>query len=231
MLTRYAFLLLLALSISRVAVAQNANSSTTTPPRSRTTNSNTQPKTNTQQKTATQQSTGTEKPATTATAPKTTARKPVVTAQQPAGSEGVVAAFNSLLDGIRHANVDSVTSVYWNSPRLELFNYNGSVTKGWEQVRENRKSSYPEIKDVKLDVRDVAVTMLGRDGAVVTCQWTQSQTYKGNPETAAGRMTLVFKRVGTAWKAIHLHSSPDAPNPASIPPSEQVQRPSPSPTP
>ena len=53
--------------------------------------------------------------------------------------------------------------VYWNNPRLNLFNYNGSVTKGWEQVRKNRESSYPEIKDVKLDVRDVSVTMLGTD--------------------------------------------------------------------
>jgi ketosteroid isomerase-like protein len=95
-------------------------------------------------------------------------------------------------------------------------------------VRKNRQSSYPEIKDVKLEVRDVSVTMLGQTGAVVTCQWTQSQNYKGTPETAAGRMTLVFKRVGTAWKAIHLHSSPDAPNPAVIPASE---KPVPSPTP
>jgi ketosteroid isomerase-like protein len=109
-----------------------------------------------------------------------------------------------------------------------MFNYNGSVTKGWEQVRRNRESSYPEIKDVKLDVRDVSVTMLGQAGALVTCQWTQTQNYKGAPETASGRMTLVFRRVGNAWKAIHLHSSPDAPNPASIPPSE---RPSPSPSP
>ena len=83
---------------------------------------------------------------------------------------------------------------------------------------------------MKLDVSDVSVTMLGPTGAVVTCQWKQSQTYKGVPETAAGRMTLVFKRIGTAWKAIHLHSSPETPNPASIPPSEQ-QRPSPSPSP
>jgi ketosteroid isomerase-like protein len=142
----------------------------------------------------------------------------------------VLAAFNSLLDGIRHANVNEVMTNYWNSPRLNLFNYNGSVTKGWDQVRQNRQSSYPEIKDVKLDVRDVAVTMLGRDGAVVTCQWTQSQNYKGTPEIASGRMTLVFKRVGTAWKAIHLHSSPDNPNPAVIPPSEKPS-PSPSPTP
>jgi ketosteroid isomerase-like protein len=157
-------------------------------------------------------------------------KKPANTAPDTAGSDGVLAAFNSLLDGIRHASVKEVTSVYWNNPRLNMFNYNGSVTKGWEQVRKNRESSYPEIKDVKLDVRDVSVTMLGPSGAVVTCQWTQSQNYKGAPETASGRMTLVFKRIGTAWKAIHLHSSPDNPNPATIPPSEQ-QRPSPSPSP
>lgn len=204
--------LLLAFALTcGVVCAQNSNSSTTTTER---------PRTNTNRA---------EKPA----APKQQAaapKKPATTGQDTAGSDGVLAAFNTLLDGIRHANVNEVTSVYWNNPRLNLFNYNGSVTKGWEQVRKNRESSYPEIKDVKLEVRDVSVTMLGPGGAVVTCQWNQSQNYKGVPETAAGRMTLVFKRVGTAWKAIHLHSSPETPNPASIPPSEQ-QRPAPSPTP
>lgn len=154
--------------------------------------------------------------------------------QAPTDSEAVLASFNKLLDGIRKADLKSVTNVYWNSPRLNLFNYNGTVTKGWEQMRKNRESSYPEIKDVKLEVRDVNVTMIGRDGALVTCQWTQSQTYKGTPETASGRMTLVFRRVGTAWKAIHLHSSPDQPNPSVIPASEQITpspSPSPSPTP
>lgn len=167
--------------------------------------------------------------------PTPTPTKPVAPAPAPTDSEAVLAAFNKLLDGIRHADVKAVTSVYWNSPRLSLFNYNGTVTKGWEQVKANRESSYPEIKNTKLDVRDVSVTMLGRDGALVTCLWTQSQDYKGTPETASGRMTLVFRKVGTAWKAIHLHSSPDQPNPASIPPSEQVppaeQRPSPKPSP
>lgn len=157
-------------------------------------------------------------------------KPPAVSAQQAPGSEGVLAAFNSLLDGIRRADVNAVMGVYWNSPRLNLFNYNGTVTKGWEQVRKNRESSYPEIKDVKLEVRDVNVTMLGRDGAVVSCLWTQSQNYKGTPETATGRMTLVFRRVGTAWKAIHLHSSTDNPNPAVVPPSERPAA-SPSPTP
>ena len=186
-----------------VVTAQNSNSSTTTE-RPRTTNTNQSKPTAPPKKSA-------------APAPES-------------GSDAVLAAFNTLLNGIRHASVDEVMSAYWNNPRLSLFNYNGSVTKGWDQVRKNRASSYPEIKDVKLDVRDVSVTMLGTTGAMVTCQWTQSQDYKGTPETASGRMTLVFKRVGTAWKAIHLHSSPDAPNPAVIPPSEQP-RPSPSPSP
>ncbi len=184
-----------------VVVAQNSNSSTT-PDRQRKTNTN-------RAETA---------PAPTpAPAPK---KAPASTAQEP-GSEGVLAAFNTLLDGIRHASVEEVMSSYWNNPRLSLFNYNGSVTKGWEQVKKNRESSYPEIKDVKLDVRDVSVTMLGTTGALVTCQWKQSQTYKGAPETVSGRMTLVFKRIGNAWKAIHLHSSTDTPNPGVVPPSEQ----------
>lgn len=184
-----------------VVVAQNSNSSTTTE-RPRTTNTNQ------------------SKPAPT-TAPRKQANPSTASASQDPGSAGVLAAFNALLNGIRHASVDEVMSAYWNNPQLNLFNYNGSVTKGWSQVRKNRESSYPEIKDVKLDVRDVAITMLGTTGAVVTCQWAQSQDYKGTPETASGRMTLVFKRIGNAWKAIHLHSSPDAPNPAVIPPSEK----------
>ncbi|HEV8426342.1 MAG TPA: nuclear transport factor 2 family protein [Pyrinomonadaceae bacterium] len=200
------------------AVAQNSNSSTTTE-RQRTTNTNRARPTPSPQ---------TEK---AAPAPKqAAAKKPASSAEAP-GAEGVNAAFNELMDGIRHADVNAVTGVYWNDRRLNLFNYNGSVTKGWDQVRKNRESSYPEIKDVKLDVRDISITMLGPSGAVVTCLWTQSQNYKGVPETASGRMTLVFKRIGTAWKAIHLHSSPDSPNPAAIPPSEQRPAPSPSPTP
>lgn len=190
-------------------VAQNTNSSTPTTERPRTTTNTNQSKT-----------------------PEKTQSKPPATT--PPGAEGVIAAFNALLDGIRNANVNEVMSVYWNSSQLNLFNYNGTVTKGWQQVRKNRESSYPEIKDVKLDVRDISVTMLGRDGATVTCLWTQSQIYKGTPESVSGRMTLVFKRVGTAWKAIHLHSSPDNPNPAVVPPSERPSSspsPSPSPTP
>src|SRR3981081_4395697 len=131
---------------------------------------------------------------------------------QVAPSSAVVAAFNSLLDGIRHADVKAATGAYQNTPRLVLFNYNGTVTRGWDQLKQNREASYPQMKDVKLEVKDLRVTMLGRDAALITCLWTQSMTFKGTPETDSGRMTIVFRKVAKDWKAIHLHTSPDRPD-------------------
>jgi ketosteroid isomerase-like protein len=209
---------------SSVALAQNTNSSQTVRPRTTTTTSNSNKAADSQKSTDLQQ------PKTTSPTARHTETKPrVTTTAETPGSQSVIAAFNSLINGIRRADAKGVTNVYLNSPRLILFNSNGTVTRGWDQLRRNRESSYRDTKDVKLDVRDLSITMLGRDGAVVSCLWTQSQTYRGTPETATGRMTLVFKRVGKDWKAIHLHTSPDRPDPSRVLPSEQVPTNTPTP--
>jgi ketosteroid isomerase-like protein len=211
------FAIVLALVVATsAALAQNSNSSPTVRPRTTGTPAPT--------RTPAQQTPSTEvqQPASTAPAARRTEAKPKITGGETPGSQSVIAAFNALVNGIRRADAKAVSGVYLNSPRLILFNNNGTVTRGWDQMRKNRESSYAEVKDVKLDVRDVSITMLGRDGAIVSCLWTQSQTYKGTPETATGRMTLVFKKVGKDWKAIHLHTSPDKPEPARVLPSEQV---------
>jgi len=208
------------------ALGQNTNSSQTGRPRTTVSPSGTS------KAAEPQKSTDVQEPTTTQPTARRTETKPKMATTDTPGSQSVVAAFNALINGIRHADVKAVTSVYLNSPRLILFNSNGTVTKGWEQLRMNRESSYRDLKDVKLDIRDLSITMLGRDGAVVSCLWTQSQTYKGTPETATGRMTLVFKRVGKDWKAIHLHTSPDKPDPSRVLPSEApASTPSPSPNP
>jgi ketosteroid isomerase-like protein len=199
-----------------VASAQNSNSSTVEPTtRTRTVvpaKPSPSPKptrTPTPQTTRTQRAPGTE------------------AAGQVSPSGPVLTAFNNLLDGIRHADVKAATSAYQNTPRLLLFNYNGTVTKGWDQLKANREGSYPHMKDVKLDVRDLRVTMLGTTAALITCQWTQSMTFNGAPETDTGRMTIVFRKIGKEWKAIHLHTSPDNPDPSRVPPSEQPTPPQP----
>lgn len=143
-------------------------------------------------------------------------------AQTPA-EKAVRAAFDTLVDGIRRADADAVMGVYWSSPRLVLFNNNGTVTKTWEQVRSNRESLYARVKDVKLDVRDLNIHVLSPTSAVVTCLWEQTQTADGRPEQATGRLTLVFQKLGAEWRAVHAHTSPDRPDPARLLPSERTE--------
>lgn len=247
MFKRLHVIIALALALGSPALAQNTNSSAPQT-RSRRTTANTSTRTTTTQTTNTRSTatparsadreegqTQAEQQRPEAAAQPRTRNKSAAsrssngageaaTAKDPS-ARGVLAAFESLLDGIRHADVNAVTSAYWNSPQLILFNNNGTVTRGWQQLHENRANSYPNMKDVKLDVRDLRVQMLGRDGALVTCLWTQSQVYKGTPETASGRMTIIFRRIGNGWKAIHLHTSPDAPEPSRLPASEQTTSP------
>jgi ketosteroid isomerase-like protein len=216
---------LIVLSLPAAAFAQNTNSST--PVRPRTTAP--EPQNTNRSTTEAETSRDVLRSATPPPAQQKPAPKPTPVTSEAPGSQSVTAAFNALINGIRKSDVNAITNAYWNSPRLILFNNNGTVTKGWDQMRQNRESSAKDVKDVKLDVRDVAITMLGRDGAVVNALWTQSQTYKGTPENATGRMTLVFRRIGNSWKAIHLHTSPDRPDPSRVLPSEQTPTPTPNP--
>jgi ketosteroid isomerase-like protein len=208
MMRKLLWMVSVVLACAAIAFAQNSNSSTTT----------------TRTRTVEPKASPTPKPKSTGT-PSTTQRPKSTEVASP--SSTVLAAFNNLLDGIRHADVKAVTSAYQNTSRLVLFNNNGTVTRGWDQMKQNREASYPEMKDVKLDVKDLRVTMLGRDAALITCTWTQSQMFRGAPETASGRMTIVFRKVGKDWKAIHLHTSPDKQDPSRVMPSEQTPTPNP----
>jgi uncharacterized protein (TIGR02246 family) len=142
------------------------------------------------------------------------------TTTQSSSEAAVRDAFDSLVDGIRRADADAVMKLYWNSPQLSVFNNNGTVTRGWEQVRSNRQSLYAKVKNVKLDIRDEHVKMLGPTAAVVTCLWDQSQTSEGQPEHATGRLTIVYQKIGADWKIVHTHTSPDHPSPSLVLPSE-----------
>lgn len=125
----------------------------------------------------------------------------------------VRAAFDRLVEGIEQADAEKVMSVYEKSDRILFFNNNGSATIGWENMTSNRKSLYEKTSNVTLDVTGLRIEMLSPTSAYVTNKWKQSQEYDGELETASGRMTLVFKKIGKDWKVVHLHTSPDNPAP------------------
>ena len=129
-------------------------------------------------------------------------------------TNGVHAAFDRLVEGITQVDVDKVMSVYEKSDRLLIFNNNGSATGGWENVKNNVTESYAKLDNVTLEITGLRIEMIGTTGAYVTCKWKQSQENEGKPETASGRMTLVFKLIGKDWKVVHRHTSPDNPGPS-----------------
>jgi ketosteroid isomerase-like protein len=220
MLKRFFVIIALTGALIIVGVAQNANKSGATRQRTSTAAPKTPAK-------GVEEAGAPQTEPTPTPTPRTTGRRTGGRANEPVAKD-VLATFNALLEGIRRADVDAVTSVYWNSPQFVRFNGNGTVTRGWAQMRTNLESSYPNLKDVKLEPRDVHVQMLGRDGAVISFLWTQSQTSNGTPETASGRTTLVFRRIGTAWKIVHAHISSDALDQTRLPSTERT---TPKPTP
>ena len=129
------------------------------------------------------------------------AQKKTVVKSDPA--KDVKAAFDRLVEGIKEANAEKVMSVYENSDRTLFFNYNGTATIGWQNMMDNRKSSYADRTNVNLEPTGVRVEILSPTSAYVSCKWKQTQEYKGELETSTGRMTLVFKKIGKDWKIVH----------------------------
>lgn len=159
----------------------------------------------------------TPKPAPSKTTPTPAAKTAVATTVTTANTpdvKAVRAAFDRLVEGIEESDVEKVMSVYQDSPSTLYFNNNGSITRGYEQDKLNREARYPKITNAKLVPTNVIVEMLGTGGALLTCQWKQTQDFDGVPEPApaSGRMTLVFKKIGKDWKIVHLHTSPDKPD-------------------
>ncbi len=125
---------------------------------------------------------------------------------------GVRASFERLVEGIKQVDVDKVMSVYEKSPRLLVFNNNGTATQGWDEVKSVNEKIYAKLSNVTLDITGLRVEMLGKTAAYVSCKWKQTQENNGKLEDSSGRMTLVFKLVGKDWKIVHRHTSPDKPD-------------------
>ena len=139
------------------------------------------------------------------------AQKAGAASAKPNPDAEVRAAFDRLNEGIRQVDAAKVMSVYDNNERTLFFNNIGSVTLGWNQMRQNRESLYAKTKNVSLETTGVRVEMLGARSAYVSYKWKQSQEFDGKLETASGRTTLIFTKIGKDWKIVHSHVSPDNP--------------------
>jgi len=141
----------------------------------------------------------------------TPTKKPAASGGTTDAAKPVKDVFDRLIEGIKQNDVDKVMSTYEKSDRILFFNNNGTATIGWDNMKSNRDQLYAKTKNVTLDITGLRIEMLGKTAAYATCKWKQSQEFEGKPESASGRMTLVFRLIGKEWKIVHLHTSPDSP--------------------
>ena len=130
-------------------------------------------------------------------------------AAKPDPAKGVHDAFDRMIEGLRQVDANKVMSVYDNSERTLFFNSNGTVTMGWTQMKKNRDETFAKIKNVTLETTGERFELLSPTSAYVSFKWKQTQEYDGKLESASGRTTLIFKKIGKDWKAVHVHVSPD----------------------
>ena len=103
--------------------------------------------------------------------------------------------FERLVEGINQSDVEKVMSVYHKDDKTLFFNYNGTATIGWQNMYDNRKSSYAKRTNVNLEITGLRVEILSPTSAYVSCKWKQSQEFEGALEQSTGQNDSHFQKV------------------------------------
>jgi ketosteroid isomerase-like protein len=100
-------------------------------------------------------------------------------------------------------DIDSFMRGYWRSDKL-VFVSGGNIARGWQQTIDRYKRNYDtRAKMGTLTFSDLEITVLSRDAAFVLGSWSLARE-KDNPH---GKFTLVFRKIGGAWRIVMDHTS------------------------
>lgn len=103
-------------------------------------------------------------------------------------------------------DIDAFMKGYWNSPETTFAGTSG-VSRGWQTVLDHYHKNYPDRATMgHLDFRDVEVTPLGNDAALILGHWHLNR----DAAPVGGIFTLVARRFPEGWRIIHDHTSTDA---------------------
>ena len=117
------------------------------------------------------------------------------------------AAIRAVIEAQRDAwnrgDIEGYMDGYQRSPAT-VFVSGDNVTHGWQTVLEHYKQGYDTREKMGvLTFKDLEITTLGKDAAVVVGRW-HLQRAKDEPH---GRFTLIFRKTRQGWKIIHDHTS------------------------
>ncbi len=105
-------------------------------------------------------------------------------------------------DAWNNGDVDGFMKYYWNDPELRFVSAYG-VSKGWQQVYDNYKASYPDKKAMGfLTFDNLVFDKMNTKMYMVTGSWHLQKEAE-----AGGWFTLIFKKFKKDWLIIYDHTS------------------------
>ncbi|HEX8242189.1 MAG TPA: nuclear transport factor 2 family protein [Longimicrobium sp.] len=119
--------------------------------------------------------------------------------------ERFYAALNRTLNG----HPAPMLELWSHGPEATVLHPDGALQVGWEEVRAAFEAWAATVHDGRITPRDVSIRLVTPDVAVVTAREVGQGSI--GPETVAvdGRATLVVRREGGAWTAVHHHVDVD----------------------
>ena len=109
-------------------------------------------------------------------------------------------------------DLNGVMSCLWNDPNLIVVLFDGTVYRGWDNVREAVGDLFSGFSSVRLEIDEVSHLPLA-DGAVAVCTATfHLQGAEGSTQRIVERWTDVRRKVEGRWVYVldHAHALPAA---------------------
>lgn len=117
-------------------------------------------------------------------------------------SEQIIKILNEQALAWNEGNIDGFMKYYWNNPELTFVSKRG-VSKGWTQVYENYKKSYPDKKSMGILTFDqLVIEPIHSKTCIVTGSW-----HLQKDEEVGGWFTLIFKKIKMDWFIVYDHTS------------------------
>lgn len=116
----------------------------------------------------------------------------------PAVQAEVEAAFHRYVEAISSNDMETVTALFWDSPRTLRYAPDESLY-GMEAIRAFRRTQ--RGRPIELSLTRVCVTTFGRDFGTANCEMLRSDTGRG------ARMSHTWVRLPEGWRIVAAHVS------------------------
>jgi uncharacterized protein (TIGR02246 family) len=121
----------------------------------------------------------------------------------PDAEPAIRAVLDAQVAAWNRGDVDGFMEGYARSPDTR-FASGGTVTRGWDTVRERYKRTYDSAAKMgTLEFSDLEVDLLTPDRALVFGRWKLTRP----ADTPNGLFTLVFARTNAGWRIVADHTS------------------------